>query len=220
MHLAHTHPIVGIAIVVAAIPLEHPRVGASVDLVGVEPDGRQPARDECLPQAFRSQRQICRDAEAAKALAEHAPLLDAELATDRLGVTNDRVRAEVAEVGHLLGRRQADQGPHGSRASGAALVEHQHAVVPERPLEPGRVERAPGRPRSLHAGASLEEHEQRPVVIHRLADHSAEDPQLQAVRTIVVERDRELVLGEHESGSAIDPRRSHQCSRTRGSRIA
>jgi hypothetical protein len=132
---------------------------------------------------------VVRDAQAAEALAEHGPALEPERLADELGVADDGVGAEVHEV--VGGRVQ----PHRRRASGAALVERDHAEVLERPVEPARP-----RPRALVSGPALEVGERRAVLAVDGGDLAGEDRDALAVRGVVVERDVELVLGEDEPG--------------------
>ncbi len=195
---AHARAVLRVALVVAPVALEDPLVGRAIDLVDVPPDRRQPAGDERLAQPLGREREVGHDAEAAEALAEHAPALDAELGADRLGVAHDRVGAEVLQVLGLLGGAEAGQRADRRGAAGAALVEHQHAEVLQRPLEPARRARVPGRPRRLEAGTALEEDEERPVGAAGIGDLAREHGDRLAARPVVVERERELVLGQHE----------------------
>ena len=143
-------------------------------------------------------------AEAAIALAERAPPPAAEPASEVLGVTHDRVRAEAARGRPPARRGEGRQVPIRSGASGAALVEQHHAVIRAAPLGATRVGSSGASARGIAAGAALEEQEQRPVVIPPTSPITrAEDPQLQAVRTIVVERDSELVLDEAQAGRGV-----------------
>ena len=93
--------------------------------------------------------------------------------------------------------------PTGVERPGAPLVEQQHAEVLKRALEPGG--RARRSARGLDAGAALEEHEPRAARVHRSGDLAGEDLDPLPVGLCVVDRNREFVLGEHESGSVIDP---------------
>ena len=60
----------------------------------------------------------------------------------------------------------------------------------------------PGRARRLGARAALEEDQERPVEPVGIGDLAREDGDPLAVRAVVVERHRELVLGQHEAGGA------------------
>jgi hypothetical protein len=195
---AHPRAVVRVARVVAPVALQHPLVGRAIDVVDVPPDRRQPAGDERLAQPLGRDREVGHDAEAAEALAEDAPALDPQLGADRLGVAHDRVGAEVLEVVSLLGGREAGQRAHRRGAAGAALIEHQDAEVLQRPLEPARRARVPRRPRRLEARAALEEDEERAVGAAGIGDLAREDGDRLAARPVVVERQRELVLGQHE----------------------
>jgi hypothetical protein len=90
---AHALEIIRVARVEAPVALAHALVGRAIDLVRRAGDRRNPARDECLTQRLRRDRQVRADAEAAEALTENAPALDAELLTDQLRVAHDRVGA-------------------------------------------------------------------------------------------------------------------------------
>ncbi len=155
-------------------------------------------------QAFGRLREVVDDAEAAEALAEHAPLLDPELHADRLCVADDRVGPEVGQVlglvlrGHV--RKRADR----SRAAGAALVEEQKPVVLERALPPGFVDQLQ-ESRRLEARPALKVDEPRPVVVlvGRSDDLAGEDGDRRPARLRVVERQFELVLGEDEVRRAV-----------------
>ena len=57
----------------------------------------------------------------------------------------------------------------------------------------------PGRSRCLRPGPALEEHQERTVPAVRVGDLASEDGQLLPRRVCVVERDGELVLGDHET---------------------
>src|SRR5215212_6509728 len=145
-----------VALVVAAGAVEDARVGGAVDVVDRAPDRRQPARHERFPQPLGREREVGRDAEAAVALAEHAPALDAELAAYPLGVADDRFRAEVREVIRLLLGAQPRQRPDRRRAARPALVEHQDAELLQRAVEPSGRRRMTRRPRRLAARPALE----------------------------------------------------------------
>jgi hypothetical protein len=97
------------------------------------------------------EREVRGHAEAAEALAEHAPALDPEPAPDQLGVANDRVSAKVGQVLGLLRRVAPAQRTDRSRASGAALIEHQHAEVAQGTIEPAWAAGNGGRTRCLEA---------------------------------------------------------------------
>jgi hypothetical protein len=77
------------------------------------------------------------------------------------------------------------------------LVEQQDAVVLQRARQPRRRARRRG-PRRLAAGPALEEDEQRPVACVLRSDLAREDRYPVAVRTRVVERNRELVVRDRE----------------------
>src|SRR5205814_6347102 len=91
----HPLPILRIALVEDAVPLENAPVGRAVDVVDRPLERRQPAGDERLTESFGREREVARDAETAEALPEHAPALDPELVPDQLRVPDDRVGPEV-----------------------------------------------------------------------------------------------------------------------------
>ena len=134
--VADARPVVGVALEVVAVPLDHPGVRRRVDVVDRAADRRQPAGDERLPQALRRDRQVGHGAEAAEALAEDAPALDPELLPDELRIADDRVGAEVGQVLGLCLRRVTRNVADRRRSAGAALVEQQQPVVLQRPLDP------------------------------------------------------------------------------------
>src|SRR4029077_13443559 len=120
-------------------------------------------------------REIRHRAEAAEALAQDAPPLHAELAPNPLGVAHDRVCAEMLQVIRLLPRAEAGHRADRARAARAALVEHQHAKVAPRAVQPSGPARMPGGPGRLVAGATLEKHQERPVAPVRIADLARKD---------------------------------------------
>ena len=192
----HARAVVRVARVVALAGADHRRVGRAVGIVDALAERRQPAGDERLAQPLWREREVADDAHPAEALAEHAPALDAELAADPLGVADDRVGTEVRQVGRLLGRRHPRERADRRRAARAALVEHQHAVVLQRAIQPAGVARVARRPRRLVAGSALQVQQQRPLEPLGIGDLTREDRDPVAVRSCVVERDRELVLDE------------------------
>jgi hypothetical protein len=203
--------VVRVALVIAPVALQNPLVGRAIDVVDVPSDRRQPAGDERLAQPLGRDREVGHDAEAAEALAEDAPALHAELGADGLGVADDRVGAEVLQVVGLLGGGEAGQRADRRGATGAALVEHQDAEVLQRALEPARRARVPRRPGRLGAGAALEEDEERPLRAAGVGDLAREDGDRLAARPVVVERERELVLRQHEPvGGVRDARHGAQ----------
>ena len=195
--LVHKLAILGKGLVVASAALEHPGVGGAVDVVDRSTDRRQAAREERLAETFGRDRQVRQDAEAAEALAENAPAVDVERGAEELGVADDRVGPEVREVVHLLLRCHPVERSDRRRAAGSALVEQEHAELGERTRQELR---ATGcrRARSLVARATLEEHEERPVGPVRRRHLAREHGDPLAVESSVVERRRELVLGDDE----------------------
>ena len=198
---AHALEIVRVARIEAPVALAHALVRRAVDVVRRPGDRRDPARDECLTQRLRRDRQVRAHAEAAEALPEDAPALDAELLTDQLRVAHDRVGAVQLEVRSLLLRALARQRADGSRTAGAALVEQENAVVLQRARQPARRLRI-GRPRRLVARPALEKDEDGPLAAVLGRDLAREDDDALAVRPRVVERQGELVVGENEAADA------------------
>ncbi len=210
MDLEHALTVVGVALVVATAPVEDGRVGAGVDVVDRPRDRRQPAAQERLAQRLGEERQIRERAEAAEALPEDAPAVDAELAADVLRVADDRVGPEVREVFRLLLRALPRQRPDWSRPAGAPLVEHQHAVLTQGAFQPGASRRRLGRSRRFASRPALEVHEQREVARARgITDElPGEDADRLACGRRVVERHGELVLEERQRRDAA-PDRGH-----------
>lgn len=151
--------------------------------------------------------QVVQEAEAAEALAKHAPGRAAgDSPPDQLGVGHDRVGAEVREVLGLRGRTgEPRQGLPRRRCgeSGAALVEQEQAVLAHRAREPPRAGHGP---RRRESGSALEKQQPRQLGVRLLRRHdlAGEDAQLLAVRAVVVERHREPVVGEDKAGDAVD----------------
>ena len=198
--LANASAIRRIAVVVPAVSVEHPLVGGAVDVVDGAADRRQAAGEERLAQAVGSEREVGEHAEPAEALPQDAPAVDAELAADPLRVAHDRVGAEVAQVVRLLLGRLPGQAADRRRAARPALVEHEDAELGQRAVEPEGRGRDPGRARRLEPRPSLEEDQERPVEPVGVRHLAREDGDPLAVGPAVVERHRELVLGEHEAG--------------------
>jgi hypothetical protein len=109
-----------------------------VDVVCRPAYRRYAARDQRLAQSLGRERQIGHRAEAAEALAEDAPPVDAKLASDPLGVAHDGVGTEMLQVVRLLSRAHAGQDADRAGAARTALVEQQHAEVAQRAIEPRR----------------------------------------------------------------------------------
>src|SRR5438876_2783853 len=99
MDFAHTLEIVRVAVVVGAVPVEYARVGAFVDLGRPTSERRQAATDERLAERLREHREVCEHAEAAEALSQDGPTFDVERLSDELSIADDRVRAEVGQIG-------------------------------------------------------------------------------------------------------------------------
>src|SRR5262249_31209396 len=95
-------PIAWIALEVRAVLLDEPHGGRAVHVVGRASDGRQAAGDDRLAQALGRDREVGHRREAPEALTEDAPAIDTELPANVLGVTDDRVGAEVRQVSRLF----------------------------------------------------------------------------------------------------------------------
>ena len=182
------------------VALEHPLVGVRVDVVDARPERRQPSGDERLSQPLWSERQVRRDAHSTEALAEHGPAVDAELAADPLGVADDRVGSEVRQVVGLLLRGEAGKRPYRRRAAGAALVEHEHAKLGQRPVQPPGRARLARRSRSLESRSALQVDEKRPVPAVGIGELAREHRDPLSGLVSVVERDLERMLDRHQAG--------------------
>ncbi len=191
-------------LVVPPVALGHDRIGDPVHVVGGGIEAGQAAGEERLPDPLRGERQVGGRAEAAEALAQHAPRLVAgQPPPDQLRIPDDRVGPEVAQVVRLgPGAAQPAQRVPGRRGgpAGAALVEEQHPVVVQGPVQPGLpAERA----RAAEPGAALEENQPRQgriaIAPARGRDLAGEHLDLLAIRPVVVERHGERVVGEHRA---------------------
>ena len=169
---AHAVEVVRVARVEAPVALANALVRRAVHVVGRPIDRRQAAGEERLAQPLGREREVRAGAEAAEALPEDAPALDAELLPDPLRVADDRVGAVQLQVlGLLLGaqpgqrRRPASSGrcragraaALGSPSAHAAATREcsaSSAAAPRSPARPGRRrgtaarDRPPRRPRA------------------------------------------------------------------------
>ena len=191
--------VVGVALVVAPAALERARVRGAVDVVDPRPERGQAAGHQRLAHALGRDRQVAHHAQPAEALAQQAPPLDPQLLADVLGVAHDRVGAVVRQALGLLGPGQSGQRADRARAPGAALVEHEHAELVQRAVQPPRRARIARGARRLAARPALQEDEHRPVAPVGVGDLAREDGDPLAVRARVVQRDRELVLGQQQA---------------------
>jgi hypothetical protein len=189
-----------IALVVAAVPVEHAGIGAGVDVVDARSQGGQSAGDERLAQPVGGQRQICHDAKPTEALTEHGPALDAERVADPLGVAHDRVGPEVREVLGLFGGRAPGERSDRGGAPGATLVEQEHAEVLKRAVHPSGVVRVAGRAGRLESRTALEVHEEREVAPVGTGQLASEYGYWLARVLAVIERDLERVLDCDQPG--------------------
>jgi hypothetical protein len=193
--------VAGVAVVVGGVPRGDGGVGEPVDILGAGAEAGQPAGDQRVADAVRRERQVGDGAEAAERLPEHRPLLlrPAQLAPDQLAVEDDGVRAEVREVLRLRPRRpEPGEGPGGGRrrAAGAALVEQEHPVVVQGPVEPRG---APDGPLGGESRPALQEHQPRQPVVAGLADGGdlpGEHGDPVAAGPPVVQWDAEVMVGE------------------------
>ena len=200
MDVGDARPILRIALEVALGALDDAPVGGRVDVVHGAADGCQPAGDERLAEALGRDRQVGHRGEAAEALAEHAPAVDAELGADRLRVADDRIGAEVGQVpGLRLGRVARDDGADRGGPAGPALVDQQHAVVGQGARDPSAGRR--GRSRGLHAGTALEEQEIGPVEAVRVGHLAGEHRDRRPGGPGMVERDDVLAFGQDRPGN-------------------
>ena len=122
----------------------------------------------------RRDTEVVQRAEAAERLAEDAPLLDAQVLAEQLGVLHDRVGTEVGQPS-CVGLRVITGGAVRRRAPGPALVQHQHAEVPQRAWQPAGRARHADRPGGLVARAALKEQQVRPVATVGRRDFPSED---------------------------------------------
>ena len=114
-------------------------------------------------------------------------------------VGDDRVGAEVGEIVGLLLRCPAGQRADRGGAAGAALVQEQHPVVAQCPVEQGGRGRVAGGARRLEAGTAGEEDQERPVPTIRIGDLPGEHGDPLAVGSGVIEWDLELVLDKDKA---------------------
>ena len=149
--------VAGVPLVVRGVLADDGAIGVPVDVVGGHGQPGQPAGDERLPDAVRGEGQIGNRAHPAEALSQHAPRhVAGQLAPDQLGVEHDAVGPEVRQVIGLGLRAESRQRlpVHGGGPASTALVEQQHPVVVQRPVQPAFPARRALRP---EAGATLQE---------------------------------------------------------------
>jgi len=171
--------------------------------------------------AARCVRQVGDGAEAAEALAEDAPRPPpGEPAPDQLGVGHDRVGPEMGQVVGLgPGVPEVGQGAPvgGGGAPGPALVEQQHPVVLQRPVQPAL---PPGGPQRAEPGTALQVQQPRQVgrgLVRR--DHlSGEDLDLLAARPGVIQRHGEGVVDQDGSRLVVRGHARHRTGRPRSRR--
>ena len=200
LQVAQPRAVARVALEISAVALERPPVGVRVVLVDGIAKWREAAGEKRLSQAVRGQRQIRGHAEPAEALPEHAPALHAELPPDPLGVADDRISSEMREVVRLLLRAHPGEGSDRRRAARSALIEHQHAELPQGPVEP-RPDRwgcACGRGAS-DPGPALEVDEKRPIPTLGVGDLAGEHRDPRTASIVVIEWDLERVLDRDQS---------------------
>ena len=123
------------------VAFRHDRIGDPVHVVSGGVEAGKAAADQRLADPLWREGQVRDRAEAAEALAQHGPgLVPDQPPPDQFRVTDDRVGPEVGQVvGLRPGAAQPGQGVPGGRRgpAGAALVQQQHPVVIQRPVQPG-----------------------------------------------------------------------------------
>lgn len=195
-------PVVRVPLEVSAAAPDQVPVGGAIDVVHGAPDRAQSARDERFPKALGSDRQVGHRREPAKALAEHAPAVDAKLLADPFCVADDRVRPEMGQVRSLgLRRLPRDVGPDRCRPTGPALVEQEHAIVLDSTLHPARQRAC--RPGGFHAWPTLEEDEVRAIDPVGRGHLPGEDGDRTARGVGVVERHCVFALGQDCSWDTV-----------------
>ena len=173
---AHALAVGRVALVVAPAALERARVGRAVDVVDARADGRQAAGHERLAQALGGDRQVGHDAQPAEALARAR---SSARRPARGGCARRRARSR--RRGSARAARPARPAvspgsvPIGRRAPGAALVEHEHAELGQRAVQPAGRARVAGGARRLAARPALQEDEQRAVAPVGVGDLARED---------------------------------------------
>ena len=204
-------------LVKTAVALQDASVGPRVDLVNRVAQRRQAAGEERLVQSLGCQRQVGQHAEAAEALAEHAPAVDLQRPADALGVAHDRVGTKMGQILGLLGRGHARERSDRGRAAGAALIQQQDAVLAQRMVKPTRRARAPRRPHGLKPRAALQEDEERPIGPVRIGDLTSEHLDGLSARINVVERHLDRVLDAdqpRDSNFGAHPSIMHRSARS------
>src|SRR5437660_5873425 len=122
-----------------------------------------------------------------------------------LSISNDRVGAEVGQALGVSLRVRARSAVW-RRPAGAALVEHENAIVAQRTAEPGRSRWPRDRARCLVSRTPLDVHQVRPVAPVVGGNLAGEHLDLLAPWTVVVERDGARVAGHqhgHRSGLSL-----------------
>ncbi len=187
-----------------------PRRG--VDLVHVRADGGETAREQGLLDAARGGGEVAQGGEPAEGLPQQRPARKVQRLAQQLGVRDDRVGAEEGEIAGLLGGARLAQGAgardralgqrgvgaDGGGAAGAALVEHEHAVLAQGARQPGRGGGVQWS-RSLGAGPALEVDEDGEVLAAGPGDEAGEELDRGPGGVGMVQRDGEGEVGEREA---------------------
>ena len=222
-HGGHTLHVLRIAVIVLAGLRGHARERVLVHLRGVGRHMRDAAGGEAGGHALREQREVGQGQESAVALAQCDPPRAGELgAAQVFEITDDRVGEEPLEIRGLHRGAAGGQTRHRMRvdaigAPGATLVGQHHAEVFDRLRDPsvaGGVKRA----RARAAGATLQEHEQRQVIVHvfRRGDHTVEQADRFAVEPFTgrmagpVERHADRPVLDMQTGHVILCQQRHR----------
>lgn len=120
------------------------------------------------------------------------------------GIPNDRIGAEEFQILRLLPRRHPGQAPDGRRSAGAALVEHEHAIIAQGSLEPAGFFRGEWTRRFV-TGTALKEDEERTVLTFDVGNLACKDANRSALRLRMVERQRELVIRDRKPRDTVRP---------------
>mmetsp|Transcript_38716 Transcript_38716/g.95276 ORF Transcript_38716/g.95276 Transcript_38716/m.95276 type:complete len:368 (-) Transcript_38716:82-1185(-) len=165
---------------------------------------REPPGEDRLVKALRRHRQVCDDAEPAKRLPQHAPLLPGaeQRGPDRLAVPHDAVGPHPGEQAHpCLRRLELGEGlvRDGVGAARAPLVEEDHAVVLECALDPPAL--AGHGPPGREPRPALQEEKNREILVvpvpHR-NELPAEHLDTTHIGLVVVQRHLKEVLRRHK----------------------
>ena len=222
-HGGHALHILRVTLVILPGLHRHARERVFVDLGGVGRHVRDAAGGEAGGHPLREQRQVGQGQEPAVALSERDPARAAELgAAQMFEVTDDGVGEETFEIRGLRFGAAGGQPRHRMRVdavrpSGAALVGQYDAEVLDRLLDPpiaGRIQQ----PRPRASRPSLQEHQQRQIVMHVLGggDHAVEQADRFAVESFArrvagpVERHADRPVLDMQSGHVVLRQQRHR----------